>query len=161
MQVLARRLAAAGMGVEVSRRRDTCQLTIVGAASGKPFVALSASGQARWYYEPATGPCTNPAVVVAIILRHRCRLAMKTTGPSSHHTAAVRGLAEAAAGDCRRMAVPVTGNPAVPLQRLACLPLRSARGWVPRYSGTLIGTCCRKMFPNEASVGLRGHTSLM
>jgi hypothetical protein len=66
-QVLARRLAAAGMGVEVSRWRDTCQLTIVGVTGGKSFVALAASGQARWYYEPAAGASTSPAILVAII----------------------------------------------------------------------------------------------
>ena len=66
-RVLARRLAAAGLGVEVSRHRDTCQLTILGAASGKSFVALGASGRARWYYEPAAGPGTSPATLTAII----------------------------------------------------------------------------------------------
>ena len=65
--VLARRLAAAGMGVEVGSHRDLCQLTILGAASGKSFVALEASGQARWYYEPAAGPGTSPAALTAII----------------------------------------------------------------------------------------------
>jgi hypothetical protein len=65
--VLSRRLAAAGLGVEISRRRDTCELTIVGAASGKSFVTLDAGGQARWYYEPATGTGTNPAVLTSII----------------------------------------------------------------------------------------------
>jgi hypothetical protein len=64
---LARRLAAAGMGVEVSRWRDTCQLTILGAATGKSFVALGASGHARWYYEPATGPAAGPAALTTII----------------------------------------------------------------------------------------------
>jgi hypothetical protein len=65
--VLSRRLAAAGMGVEVSRRRGTCELTILGAASGKSFVALDAGGRARWYYEPATGTGTKPAVLTSII----------------------------------------------------------------------------------------------
>ena len=66
-RVLARRLASAGLGVEVSHRRDTCRLTIVGTASGTSFVALCASGQARWYYEPAAGPATNPATLTTII----------------------------------------------------------------------------------------------
>ncbi len=65
--VLSRRLAAAGMGVEISRHRDTCELTILGAAGGKSFVALGADDQARWYYEPATGPGTSPAVLTSII----------------------------------------------------------------------------------------------
>ena len=42
---LARRLAAAGLGVEVSRRRDTCELTIAGAASAASrFLALDTGG---------------------------------------------------------------------------------------------------------------------
>jgi hypothetical protein len=65
--VLARRLAAAGLGVQVSHHRDTCELTITGAASGKSLLALDASGQARWYYEPAAGPGTSPAALTAII----------------------------------------------------------------------------------------------
>ena len=65
--VLSRRLAAAGMGVEISRRRDTCELTILDAASGKSFLSLEAGGQARWYYEPATGPATSPALLTSII----------------------------------------------------------------------------------------------
>jgi hypothetical protein len=64
---LARRLAAAGLGVEVSRSRDTCQLTILGAATGKSFVALEDDGLTRWYYEPAAGPGTSPATLTAII----------------------------------------------------------------------------------------------
>ena len=66
-QPLARRLAAAGLGVEISRRRDTCQLTIAGAASGKSLLALGTGGRARWYYEPAAGPLTSPATLTAII----------------------------------------------------------------------------------------------
>jgi hypothetical protein len=66
-QPLARRLAAAGLGVEISRRRDTCELTIVGAASGKSLLTLGTRGQARWYYEPATGPLTSQATLTAII----------------------------------------------------------------------------------------------
>jgi hypothetical protein len=66
-QVLARRLAAAGLGVEVSRHRDTCQLTIAGVEGGKSLVALDASGQARWYYEPAAGPAMAPSALTQII----------------------------------------------------------------------------------------------
>jgi hypothetical protein len=67
VQLLARRLTAAGMGVDVSRRRDACELTILGVTDGKSFVALGADGHARWYYEPATGPGTSPAALTAII----------------------------------------------------------------------------------------------
>jgi hypothetical protein len=66
-QALARRLAAAGLGVEISRRGDICELTILGAASGKSFVTLNTSGQARWYYEPAAGPGSSPATLSGII----------------------------------------------------------------------------------------------
>ncbi len=66
-QSLARRLAAAGLGVEISRRRDTCELTIAGAASGKSLLALGTGGQARWYYEPAAGPSTSPVTLTTII----------------------------------------------------------------------------------------------
>jgi hypothetical protein len=50
-KLLARRLAAAGMGVQISGNRDTCQLAIVGAATGKSFVSLN----------------TSPAVLIGII----------------------------------------------------------------------------------------------
>jgi hypothetical protein len=55
------------MGVEVCSHRDPCELTILRAASGKSLVALEASGQARWYYEPAAGPSASPAALTAII----------------------------------------------------------------------------------------------
>jgi hypothetical protein len=64
---LSRRLAAAGMGVQVTRRRDACELAITGTPGGKSLVALEASGQARWYYEPATGASTSPATLTVII----------------------------------------------------------------------------------------------
>jgi hypothetical protein len=65
--LLARRLAAAGLGVQLSRRRDTCELTILGMPAGKSLVALDTRGQARWYYEPAPGPSAAPAALTAII----------------------------------------------------------------------------------------------
>jgi hypothetical protein len=83
---LARRLAAAGLGVQVSRRRDTCELAIVGAAAGKSFVALDSGGQARWYYEPAAGPLTSPATLTAIIAY------LLDTPPGPAIPAAYRGL---------------------------------------------------------------------
>ena len=64
---LARRLATAGMGVEVSLHQDTCQLTILGGVTGKACVALEGGGLARWYYEPAAGPGSDPAALTAII----------------------------------------------------------------------------------------------
>src|SRR5580704_19584667 len=66
-RALARRLAAAGLGAEVALRCGTCELTIVGATTGKSLVTLDTSGQARWYYEPTAGPGTSPASLTAII----------------------------------------------------------------------------------------------
>jgi hypothetical protein len=64
---LARRLAAAGLGVQAARRPGTCELTILGATTGTSLLALSSGGQARWYYEPATGPRTSPVALTTII----------------------------------------------------------------------------------------------
>jgi hypothetical protein len=65
--MLSRRLAAAGLGVQASRTRDTCELTITGVTAGKALLVLGASGQARWYYEPAAGPAASPAALTEII----------------------------------------------------------------------------------------------
>jgi hypothetical protein len=65
--VLSRRLAAAGLGVQVARKRGICELTILGATTGRALLALASGGQARWYYEPAAGPGTSPAALTTII----------------------------------------------------------------------------------------------
>jgi hypothetical protein len=88
--LLARRLAAAGMGVQVSRDRDTCQLAIVGAAAGKSFVALDSSGQARWYYEPANGPSTSPAALTGIIA-YLLEAPPGTTSPAPYRALPLKG----------------------------------------------------------------------
>jgi hypothetical protein len=67
VRVLARRLAAAGLGVQYSAGRDECQLTILGVTTGKSFLALDASGRARWLYEPAAALAASPAHLTAII----------------------------------------------------------------------------------------------
>jgi hypothetical protein len=64
---LSRRLAAAGLGVQAARRGDTCELTILGATTGKSLLVLATSGLARWYFEPAAGPGTSPAALTTII----------------------------------------------------------------------------------------------
>jgi hypothetical protein len=64
---LARRLATTGLGVQYSTRRDECRLTILGVATGKAFLALTASGHARWLYEPAAELAASPAALTAII----------------------------------------------------------------------------------------------
>ena len=63
--LLARRLAAAGMGVQVTHRAGTCELAITGVTCGRSLVALEPGGQARWYYEPAAG--ISPLTLAAII----------------------------------------------------------------------------------------------
>jgi hypothetical protein len=65
--LLARRLAAAGLRVQCSRGRDTCKLTILGVTGGKSCLAVRASGDAHWYYEPAAGSSASPATLTAII----------------------------------------------------------------------------------------------
>ena len=67
VQVLARQLAAAGFGVRYSRWPDTCQLVILGMASGKSCLTFDEDGQARWHYEPAARALTSPATITAII----------------------------------------------------------------------------------------------
>jgi hypothetical protein len=66
-RALARRLAAAGMGVEISTHRDRCEFTILGVTGGKCLVTLDTRGQARWYCEPAAGPSASPAALAEII----------------------------------------------------------------------------------------------
>jgi hypothetical protein len=88
--LLSRRLAAAGMGVQVSRHRDTCELTILGAVSGKSFVGLEAGGQARWYYEPATGPGTNPVNLTSIIT-YLLGAPQATASPAPYHALPLKG----------------------------------------------------------------------
>jgi hypothetical protein len=66
-RMLTRQLAAAGLGVQYSARRGECHLTILGVTTGKSFLALTASGHARWLYEPAPGLASSPATLTAII----------------------------------------------------------------------------------------------
>jgi hypothetical protein len=53
--------------VQYSTRRDECRLTILGVATGKTFLALTASGHAHWLYEPAAALAASPAALTAII----------------------------------------------------------------------------------------------
>jgi hypothetical protein len=88
--VLTRRLAAAGLGVQYSTRRGECQLTLIGVSSGKSFLALSASGQARWLYEPAAGPAASPAALTAIIA-YLLGAPQATTSPADYRTFPLKG----------------------------------------------------------------------
>ncbi|MBV9794280.1 MAG: hypothetical protein JO016_10105 [Actinobacteria bacterium] len=64
--LVSRRLAAAGLGVQVSRKQDTCELTVIGVTAGKSLLEFQASWQARWYWEPA-GPSASPAALASTI----------------------------------------------------------------------------------------------
>jgi hypothetical protein len=88
--LLARRLAVAGLGVQVSRRRDTCELTILRMPAGKSLVALGTRGQARWYYEPAPGPSAAPAALASIIA-HLLGAPHGTTSPVAYHALPLKG----------------------------------------------------------------------
>jgi hypothetical protein len=89
-EALSRRLAAAGLGVQAARRRDTCELTILGAATGKSLLALGSGGQARWYYEPATGPRTSPAALTTII-GYLLHAPHPTARPVAYHALPLKG----------------------------------------------------------------------
>jgi len=91
-QILARRLAAAGLGVDVSLYRDTCELTILGVADGKSTITLNTGGRARWYYEPATGTATSPATLTAIIT-HLLGAPPCPTAPAAYHALPLKGQA--------------------------------------------------------------------
>jgi hypothetical protein len=60
-------LAATGLGVHCEPRHRECRLTILGLTTGRSCLTLTASGHARWLYEPAAGPATSPATLAAII----------------------------------------------------------------------------------------------
>jgi hypothetical protein len=88
--LLARRLAVVGLGVQVSRHRDTCQLTLLGAATGKSFLALDNSGHGRWYYKPAAGPASNPATLTTIIT-YLLRPPPRTTSQAAYQALPLKG----------------------------------------------------------------------
>jgi hypothetical protein len=88
--VLARRLAAAGLSVQYTLRYEECRLTILGVATGKAFLALTADGRARWLYEPAAALAASPAGLTAIIAY---LLGAPSTGPSAadYHALPLKG----------------------------------------------------------------------
>ena len=79
-----------GLGVQVSGHRETRELTIVGMVSGKLFVALDTSGQARWYYEPAASPKTSPAALTTII-SHLLGTPHSPASPADYHAFPLKG----------------------------------------------------------------------
>jgi hypothetical protein len=90
VQELARRLAANGLAVQCSRRRDTWQLIILGVASGKSHLTVSADGHAHWYYEPAAGPSTSAATLTAIVA-YLLGAPGPTTSPAAYRAFPLKG----------------------------------------------------------------------
>jgi hypothetical protein len=88
--VLARRLAAAGLGVRYTARDDECRLTIVGVATGKAFLALTASGQARWLYEPAAALAASPTTLTTIIA-YLLGAPSSPASPADYHAFPLKG----------------------------------------------------------------------
>jgi hypothetical protein len=86
---LTRQLAAAGLGVQYTFHRDECHLTILGVSAGRSFLALAATGRARWLYEPATGLSASPASLTAIITY--LLAAPATTCPGDYHAFPLKG----------------------------------------------------------------------
>jgi hypothetical protein len=68
VQMLTRRLAAAGLGVHATHWRDRHELILLNVTAARCCLTVSGSGRAQWHYEPATGPGTDPATVTAIIV---------------------------------------------------------------------------------------------
>jgi len=68
VQMLTRRLAAAGFGVHGTRSRDQHELILLNATAARSCLTVTDSGRARWHYEPLTGPVTNAATLAAIIV---------------------------------------------------------------------------------------------
>ena len=68
VQVTTRRLAAAGFGVHGTRWRDQHELILLNVTAARSCLTLTDDGCARWHYEPATGPGTDPATLTAIIV---------------------------------------------------------------------------------------------
>ena len=90
VQVLTRRLAAAGLGVQYSPRPDECRLTILGVTTGTSCLTLNASGHAHWHYEPAPGPFTSPATLTALIA-YLLGAPQATTSPAAYRAFPLKG----------------------------------------------------------------------
>jgi hypothetical protein len=89
-QTLTRQLAAAGLGVQYSARRDECHLTILGLTTGMSMLALTASGHARWLFEPATGSSTRPGTLTAIIA-YLLAAPSPDASPADYHAFPLKG----------------------------------------------------------------------
>ena len=98
VQMLTRRLAAAGFGVHCTRWRDRHELILLNVTAARSCLTLTDDGCARWHYEPATGPGTDPATLTAIIVHI---LGAPHTAGTTPGTAAYRAfLLKGAVGRC-------------------------------------------------------------
>ena len=68
VQMLTRRLAAAGFGVRGTRWRDRHELILLNVIAARSCLTVTDGGCARWHYEPLTGPATDAATLTAIIV---------------------------------------------------------------------------------------------
>ncbi len=68
VQVLTRRLAAAGFGVHATRHGDRHELDIVNLTAARAGFTLTGDGRARWGYEPDAGRGIGAAMLTAIIV---------------------------------------------------------------------------------------------
>jgi hypothetical protein len=68
VQVLTRRLAAAGFGVHTTRCGDRHELAILNLTAARASFTLTGDGCARWGYEPDAGPGAGAAMLTAIIV---------------------------------------------------------------------------------------------
>ena len=100
VQMLTRRLAAAGFGVHGTRCRDRRELILLNVTAARSCVTLTGNGCARWHYEPATGPATDAATLTAIIIHILGvpRTAGTTPGVAAYRAFPLKG----AVGRCRQ-----------------------------------------------------------
>jgi hypothetical protein len=66
-QLITRRLAAAELATHHTRQQDRHELIILNIPGALSCLTLTGTGCARWHYEPAAGPATDPATLTAII----------------------------------------------------------------------------------------------
>ena len=92
-QMVIRRLSAAGFGVHATRWRDRHELIIGNVTAARSCLTLTASGCARWRYEPATGPVTGAATLTGIIVHilGAPRTAGTTPGTAAYRVFPLKG----------------------------------------------------------------------
>ena len=68
VQMLTRRLAAAGFGVHGTRWRDRHELILLNVTAARSCLTVTDGSRAQWHYEPASGPAAGAATLTAIIV---------------------------------------------------------------------------------------------